>query len=325
MSYQALARITARADRALAGLEAQLVREIRNRMTVSLRGLLQEVRILYRRSQDELAAQGAINSGTAYRLARARVTIEQMAGTFEAFERNTAQVGRLLERASEAYRLTADIAQQAIDLYGPQSLSLSTPINQLRLRSIVENAAVRLHRHSVENIDRIKQAVVNATVRNTGYQRLAREIRASTGLMQSRAEMIARTELHNSAADAREATYLSRGVEFVIRMVTIDDRTCPVCGARMGEVTRLSETREVLHPRCRCVLQPFYPEWIEDGFFDPAEFLEERTEILRLLEEQGLEPKYGKTSFEEQRPEVIWRPGMNPAILERLPAFTGMQ
>lgn len=320
-SFRELQRIAARADRAMATLTAAQRREINTRLTLTLRVILREAQGLYARALRELDEIGEVASGTSYRLARARLLLDQLDGTLQAAARDTQPLNGLLQNARQAAEIAREIANQAIDRYGIQSLTISTPLDHRQLVSLVENAAIRLHRHTLDNIERIKDAVSTGLVRGSGWPRVSRDIREATGLLRSRADMIAVTELHNAAADSRAMTYLERGVEYVIRLVTIDDRTCPVCGARSGEITRLADTREVLHPRCRCILNPWYPQWVEDGVFDPAEVEAEAAAILRELEEQGLKPRYGRAPFEPEDYErrVVWRPGMP---LSALPGYS---
>jgi hypothetical protein len=95
-----------------------------------------------------------------------------------------------------------------------------------------------------------------------------------------------------------------------MRYVTIDDRTCPHCAGRQGEVTKAEETIEVLHPRCRCVLAPYNPEWTLDGELPAGELEEMRDETIATLRSTGADVATGPAPFERgNRPRPVWTPG----------------
>jgi hypothetical protein len=41
---------------------------------------------------------------------------------------------------------------------------------------------------------------------------------------------------------------------------TADDRSCPICAPRAGNIYRRQDIRVPLHPRCRCYLAPWDAE-----------------------------------------------------------------
>jgi hypothetical protein len=143
--------------------------------------------------------------------------------------------------------------------------------------------------------------------------------------------MITHTELHSAQADARRELYASMGVDLVIRYVTDDDRTCGQCAPRQGEVLPADRAIEVLHPRCRCVLAPFRPEWVLDGGLPLDELQGLRAETLDTMRAAGTKPLDGPAPFERrfrgdagqpygERVRPLWTPDEGRDALERLAA-----
>lgn len=311
-----LERIAARADRDLSRLDSAQTAEARRYLSSALRRTLDDARVAYDRAM--LDVRGT-ESGAAFRLARARVLVDELDGTLRSIGNSDPLLTGLANRAAASREQGRDFVEATLRTFG-EAVTISTPVNHSAIAGVVENASTRLRRHAEDVVDRIKDDVVTALVRGDSWSTLSRAIREDTGYLRSRAEMIALTELHSAQADARKELYGELGVELVIRYVTLDDRTCETCAPRQGEVTKASETEEVLHPYCRCVLAPFDPEWVLDGELDAEELLELREDNLRILEELGKEPNLGRAPFERERPRAVWRPGMP---FEALDGFVG--
>ena len=318
-----LERIAARSDRALSRLDSAQTREIERYLTGALRRTLDQTQPLYARALEDVSRGPA--AGSAFRLARGRVLADELEGTIRGLvAQPDAMLDGMLARTATAREEGREFVEAVLGMYG-DAVTISTPVNHRALSGVVEHASTRLYRHADEVVDRIKDDVVTGLVRGDSWTQVTRAIREDTGYLRSRAEMIAITELHSAQADARQELYGDLGVELVIRYVTIDDRTCEYCAPRQGEVTKTSETTEVLHPRCRCILAPFDPEWALDDTLVPDELEAMLEDNLRQLEALGIEPKLGAAPFERVRdrqgfrvgptgrgrPEVVWRPGQS--------------
>ncbi|MFU8868647.1 phage minor head protein [Natronococcus sp.] len=315
-----LERIAVRADRALSRLDREQTRELAEYLTRVYRQVLNSARPAYARA---MADVGGTASNAAFRLARARVLADEIDGVLQALvaEPGGALAG-LNARAAAAREQARGFVEDTLRVFG-DAVTISTPVNHRALSGVVEHAHTRLYRHADEVVDRIKGDVIAGLTRGDSWTQVTRAIRENTGYLRSRAEMIAITELHSAQADARQELYADLGVELVIRYVTIDDRTCEYCGPRQGEVTRMSETTEVLHPRCRCILAPFDPEWALDGTLVIEQLEGMRAENLRELKALGLRPNPNAAPFERVRdregvrvgpagrgrPTPVWRPG----------------
>lgn len=315
-----LERIASRADRALGRLDAGQTREIERYLTTALRRTLDQTQPLYARAMAD--ADGAA-SNAAFRLARGRVLADEIDGTIRGLVGQPAgALDGMLARVASAREDARGFVEDTLRVFG-DAVTISTPVNHRALSGVVEHAATRLYNHADVVVDRIKEDVLTGLVRGDSWAQVTRAIRDDAGYLRSRAEMIAITELHSAQADARQELYGDLGVELVIRYVTIDDRTCEYCAPRQGEVTKTGETTEVLHPRCRCILAPFDPEWALDDTLVPEQLEEMLADNLRQLEDLGIEPRYGAAPFERTRdrfnfragpagrgrPEVVWRPG----------------
>jgi SPP1 gp7 family putative phage head morphogenesis protein len=89
---------------------------------------------------------------------------------------------------------------------------------------------------------------------------MIRDMRSRLGVVKSRAEAIIRTESLRAYNDASNTYYAAQGVELVMYYATADDRSCPICAPRAGNIYRRQDIRVPLHPRCRCYLAPWDAE-----------------------------------------------------------------
>lgn len=83
------------------------------------------------------------------------------------------------------------------------------------------------------------------------------DLRSRLGVVKSRAEAIVRTESLRAYNDASNTYYAAQGIELVMYYATADDRACPICAPRAGNIYRRQDIRVPLHPRCRCYLAPW--------------------------------------------------------------------
>lgn len=86
---------------------------------------------------------------------------------------------------------------------------------------------------------------------------MVQDLRSRLGVVKSRAEAIVRTESLRAYNDASNTYYAAQGIELVMYYATADDRACPICAPRAGNIYRRQEIRVPLHPRCRCYLAPW--------------------------------------------------------------------
>lgn len=288
-----LERIVEKAERAARRQDKELLKTLVEVLRTSERNLVRRVNDLYS------AELGLVQDAShLYKEGRARSLLEQLSTYLSAIE-NT-RLGLNSNDLAQAHGLAFENATEMMSLYDNiQFFKPTIPFDAVELQ--LKNGAARLKRHSQEAIQKINTAVVDGLVQGRSARVVTREIQKSTGYLRHRAETIALTELGSARADARDRFYEEQGVDYTQRFVTLDERTCPVCAPRHGEVTLRSETLEKLHPRCRCYLAPIRKDWLEAGLVDMSAFENERADLLRGLEQRGIKPNNGKAPFERQR------------------------
>lgn len=80
--------------------------------------------------------------------------------------------------------------------------------------------------------------------------RMVRDMRTRLGVVKSRAENIVRTESLRAYNEASNTYYSAQGIEFVMYYATADDRACPICAPRAGQIYKRGTVRTPIHPRC---------------------------------------------------------------------------
>ena len=116
---------------------------------------------------------------------------------------------------------------------------------------------------------------------------MVQDMRTRLGVVKSRAENIVRTESLRAYNEASNTYYSAQGIEFVMYYATADDRACPVCAPRAGEVYKRGTIRVPLHPRCRCYLAP----WDLDlATMDPSYATMQKTHKSEVSRAVRLEP-----------------------------------
>ena len=84
------------------------------------------------------------------------------------------------------------------------------------------------------------------------------------------AERLVRTETARIHAEADRRAYEAAGIEEFEFMASLDERTCPVCGALDGKHFPVSDAvtgknDPPLHPNCRCCTVGYFPDEERDG------------------------------------------------------------
>lgn len=308
-------RIVERADASLRRGEMQEVRRLREVANRAYRDLASEVRRRWPEAVDEAAG-----ASRTFAEARARTLLGQLEPYTEAL--NWGSEGSGVPRVvRDMTILGADAGQEAtrelLSAYGVELATATAAIDTRAVEAAVRNSQARLRNHSQQAIQRIEQAVVNGLVRGQGSQAVTRSVREAikgdartpnAGLYH-RAETIARTELATAKHQASAERYAEAGVDQVQWYATVgDERTCRFCAARHGNAYPRGSLEVPAHPRCRCYLAPFRPEFVEEDLVDVGMWRGQQDEIDELVETQV----YDVTSFEREQgksyPRAIWTP-----------------
>lgn len=114
-----------------------------------------------------------------------------------------------------------------------------------------------LRKHGEKFAETAAEVVAQGVAEGRPTDAVIRDARARLGVVKSRAEAIVRTESLRAYNDASNTYYAAQGIDLVMYYATADDRSCPVCVPRAGQIYRRTEIKTPLHPRCRCYLAPW--------------------------------------------------------------------
>ncbi|GIQ67449.1 phage head morphogenesis protein [Xylanibacillus composti] len=108
-------------------------------------------------------------------------------------------------------------------------------------------------------------------IRGDSVDRMSRELADRMRVSYNRARTLVQTETAFFAEQATMSSYEESGIldQYEV-LVTLDDRTCPICGPLDGKVFRLSEidvgvNYPPFHARCRCTTVPYFEDEIDVG------------------------------------------------------------
>lgn len=167
------------------------------------------------------------------------------------------------------------------------------------------NTIEHLARYSSEFSATATAVITQGIIQGWGTAKVSSLLRNQLGVTKGKAELIARTEVLSSFNQAATAVYRNSNVEYVQIVATGDLRTCGTCVARNLKVYRIGDTSTPFHPRCRCAVMPWHPDWPKD------------TRWLRSFDENVRSQFTGKlnnglSAFEKMNgltnpPETIWQ------------------
>jgi SPP1 gp7 family putative phage head morphogenesis protein len=161
---------------------------------------------------------------------------------------------RLLLQTAARYGVTVatELGDQAKP--GPR-VDVSIPLEATAAAAAQAKGYLRKHgeRFAATSAATIAQGVAEGRPTDAMVQ----DLRSRLGVVKSRAEAIVRTESLRAYNDASNTYYAAQGIELVMYYATADDRACPICAPRAGNIYRRQDIRVPLHPRCRCYLAPW--------------------------------------------------------------------
>lgn len=161
---------------------------------------------------------------------------------------------RLLLQTASRYGVTVatELGDQVKS--GPR-VDVSIPLEATAAAAVQAKGYLRKHgeRFATTSAATIAQGVAEG--RPTAA--MIQDLRTRLGVVKSRAEAIVRTESLRAYNDASNSYYAAQGIELVMYYATADDRACPLCAPRAGNIYRRQDIRVPLHPRCRCYLAPW--------------------------------------------------------------------
>jgi SPP1 gp7 family putative phage head morphogenesis protein len=272
---------------ALDGLADRASTNTRRALVIALRRTLRDLRRWYGQAVDpelpaERSADGQLRRPGSYSIAESSRKLQDLQRIAQAYF-NAAELKALEQRyATDLEQATAlgdDLARQLLQTTDPEVVARSQFVgpNRAAIRAAAATTSAYI-RAEVESFrDNLTRIVTQGVARGQGYRKIERDVRIAllgardpNGITRSlglanRAELIARSELSNAYVGAQKATAERNGMKYARWIATKDERTCPVCASRHGNIYLLAEMVGTQHPRCRCSLAPVATEAVEEA------------------------------------------------------------
>ena len=167
------------------------------------------------------------------------------------------------------------------------------------ITNIAAQSMERLSGHALVFREKATQLLLLGLTQGWGPQKVKQALQQQLNVVAHRAETIQRTETLSALNAASNERYRREGVALVEFVPTGDDRTCPTCADRAGEIYKIDEAPSPpIHPRCRCVLVP-----ADDRSLADREWSREFREEVRAL--AGGETDPSPAAFETVRPVAV--------------------
>jgi SPP1 gp7 family putative phage head morphogenesis protein len=304
--------IATRYDRALAKEEDATISRVNTRLEQAFSSINGDLTTYYENLQDEgsLTAQMRVRRSEELKTVLTRIDPSRGAQYEREFE-------QLITTATQTGRTLGD---ELLTSYQSDLVGQFTNIPYQAIAAQARDGAIRLSKHTEAFQDKASAVIEMGLVQGKSSKWMQRELRNQLGVTKSKAETIARTESTAAFNTAAQSRYKAGGVDFVQWMITPSNRVCPFCAARNGNVYRNGAVAVPIHPRDRCILLPWSPDWQRLGLTDDEFVKDYREKGLKDLRSLGLQPDYGLAPFERANkvknvPVAIWKPGdavLNP-------------
>ena len=103
---------------------------------------------------------------------------------------------------------------------------------------------------------RVREVIGTGVAKGESIGRIRATLRKQENLTTTAAERIVRTEVLTAYNRVNDDMLERFGVDYVMFTATEDDRTCPWCAERAGNIYERGDIILPLHPNCRCFLVP---------------------------------------------------------------------
>lgn len=161
-----------------------------------------------------------------------------------------------------------------------------------------------LRRHGERFATVAAETVAQGVAEGRPTDSMVQDLRRRLGVVKSRAETIARTESLRAYHQASNSYYSAQGIDLVSWYASADDRSCPVCAPRAGNVYRRQDIQLPAHPRCRCMAAPFDADIAS---MDPSYVaaLKKHRKEVKQASKSPLSPDLTKSVFEARAPVPV--------------------
>ena len=171
----------------------------------------------------------------------------------------------ILSAYQDGLRSATAAAVETGAITAAQAAAFGASVDLELVNAITESTLTTLSKVSADGLRRLEEAVVRGAVRGHGPRAAARLVRESINLTRYEAERITRTVFMRANNEARDSMWTDLELDYLRFDATNDDRTCDYCAGRHGAVyKRDAAPRPPLHPHCRCVLLPHFPDRVDE-------------------------------------------------------------
>ena len=164
------------------------------------------------------------------------------------------------EYARQAYQRGILRSDQYLRAGGLEPLGdgITLPADRVAIEAVVERNIAALYKVSDDTAAAIKQVVSDGILRGEGYKAIQYDVLDRVDKIGvHRARLVARSETQAAYHAASTQRYKSVGVAQVEWYTAGDERVCPECDVRDGQIYSLDDITIPLHPDCRCDKLPY--------------------------------------------------------------------
>jgi len=157
---------------------------------------------------------------------------------------------------SKAQDQGLDISAKLSNTVGlSKRIDISIPIEATV--AAARDSRVHLEKHGQTFAKTSSDIVAQGLVEGKSVDSMVSDMQKRLNVVKSRGETIIRTESLRASNTASREYYAANGIELVMWYATADDRTCPICAPRAGQIYKRASVSVPIHPRCRCYLAPW--------------------------------------------------------------------
>jgi SPP1 gp7 family putative phage head morphogenesis protein len=213
--------------------------------------------------------------------------------------------GRLRDELTQAQELGGELSQKLAALAKPEAALPFGGANGPAIEAAVRNSGAYLAAEGAKFREQLVAVTAEAAARGWGPKRMEDQVKralegagdptgktARLGLRQ-RAALIARSELAHAYVQGQLEHTRRQGFDYVRWIAVKDERACPFCASRHGQIYPASKIVVPAHPRCRCVTSPVPQEVVElEGNSNRDELLDQgfwRQSQAEAAQEYGAE------------------------------------
>jgi len=155
------------------------------------------------------------------------------------------------------------------------------PPNQAAIDALIERNLGYIKGMTEEVKKSVLSELTEGMLRGEGIDQLVKRISKYTDTEkrkgQSRAELIARSEVMYGLNQGTLTRYKRDNITKVQWLAGPDDRMCPICGEKNGSIYEIENAPSLpYHPNCRCVWTPYFDKEQNDVIYqDPTQKLGE--------------------------------------------------